>query len=293
MKKEVRNLYYKRKSKIARLTRRVVNAKKRIRRLRMLLRITLIFGLIYLSYFILSLNCWKFDLNDVSNLNPQIISVSGNNIVQYEKIAGVISEFEFPDYQIFKFSTKKIEKELEKLQPIKNVYIRRFFAPARIIVFIQERTPVFLIAPNNDTPPISAITRDGHYIGREFMPIPSKFKTTKILSYGTGDDDYENWDKKRVDEILKFIRKIETYSSQKVEYIDLRNKNDIYIKLEEDTLRIGAMDDNLDDRIKWIPTILPEIKTLKQKVKYIDLRWKGANYIKLDSENKNSKKPKE
>ena len=53
------------------------------------------------------------------------------------------------------------------------------------------------------------------------------------------------------------------------------------------------MDDNLDDRIKWIPTILPEIKTLKQKVKYIDLRWKGANYIKLDSENKNSKKPKE
>ena len=114
------------------------------------------------------------------------------------------------------------------------------------------------------------------------MPIPSKFKTTKILSYGT-DDNYENWDKKKVDELLRFIKTIETYSKQNVQYLDLRNKNDIYVKLDDVLLRIGALDDTTDDRIKTIPTILPEALSLKQKVKYIDLRWRESSYIKLDT----------
>lgn len=124
------------------------------------------------------------------------------------------------------------------------------------------------------------------------MPIPSKFKTTKILSYGTNDDDYENWDKKRVDELIKLTKTIEAYSKQKVIYIDLRNQNDIYVKLDDVMLRIGSIDDTLKDRIKSIPTILPEAKTLKQKVKYIDLRWKNTNYIKLDTEKPEQKQDK-
>ena len=57
-------------------------------------------------------------------------------------------------------------------------------------------------------------------------------------------------------------------------------------------LRIGSIDDTLKDRIKSIPTILPEAKTLKQKVKYIDLRWKNTNYIKLDTEKPEQKQNK-
>ena len=124
------------------------------------------------------------------------------------------------------------------------------------------------------------------------MPIPSKFKTFKILSYGN-QDDYEKWDKKKIDDILKFIKTIEVYSKENVQYIDLRNKNDIYVKLDDIALRLGMYDETIKDRIKWIPTILPKAKSLNKKVKYIDLRWQNAYYIKTEGSDTNSQNAEE
>ncbi len=281
-----RRQYYKRKSKIVKMKRKIVNARKRIRRFRMLLRVGLIFGLLYLSWRILNLEYWYLNPDDIMNMEPSVVQIEGRVITPAYKIADIIRTAETPDEQIFKYSTKPLEDSLSSLQTVKKAYVRRFWFPARIIVFLDEREPVFLIAPNNETPPISAVTKDGYYIDREFMPIPNKFKTTKILSYGTGGDDYEKWDKKRVDEILRFIKTIETYSKQKVVYLDLRNNQDVYVKLEDFLIRLGAFDDTTDERIKRIPTILPKAKTLEQKIKYIDLRWKDANYVKLDTSDK-------
>ena len=277
-----RRQYYRRKSRIMKLKRKVAVAKKRIRRFRMLIRVCLIFLLLYASYYMLNLRSWYLNPNDIMNLNPDVVKIEGNLITPVYKISDIIRTSEIPNEQIFKLSTKELEENLSKLQSVKKAYVRRFFLPARIIVIIEERVPVFLITPNIDSQPISAVTIDGHFMDREYMPIPTKFKTTKILSYGT-DDNYENWDKKKVDELLRFIKTIETYSKQNVQYLDLRNKNDIYVKLDDVLLRIGALDDTTDDRIKTIPTILPEALSLKQKVKYIDLRWRESSYIKLDT----------
>ena len=63
------------------------------------------------------------------------------------------------------------------------------------------------------------------------MPIPPEFNATKILTYGLAGDDYEQWDKKRVDEILKLIKTIEAYSKQDVKYVDLRNPKDVYVQI--------------------------------------------------------------
>lgn len=279
-----RRQYYKRKSKIVKMRRKIAAVRKRIRRFRMLLRVALIFAVLYFSWWVLNVSMWYLNPEDIMNMNKDVVKIEGNIITPEYKIADIIRTSEAPEEQIFKYSTKPLEESLSKLQSVKKAYIRRFWFPARFIVFIEERTPVFLIAPNDDSAPISAITQDGYYIDREYMPIPAKFKTTKILSYGTDEDNYENWDKKRVDELLRFIKTVETYSKQKVIYLDLRNKNDIYVKLEDILLRLGTFDSTTNDRIKWIPTILPETKTLSQKVKYVDLRWKDAYYIKLEKE---------
>lgn len=278
-----RRQYYRRKSKIMKLKRKVALAMKRIRRIRMLVRVFLIFLLLYSSYKILNLQAWYINPDDVLNMNPYVVKIEGNSITPLYKISDIIRTSDIPNVQIFRLSTKNLEENLSKLQSVKKAYVRRFWFPARIIVIVEERIPVFLISPNIESAPISAVTIDGHFIDREYMPIPSKYKTTKILSYGT-DDDYENWDKKRVDEILRFIKTVETYSKQRVEYLDFRNKNDIYVKLKDVSLRIGALDDTIYERIKTIPTILPEALSLKQKVKYIDLRWRESSYIKLDTE---------
>ena len=278
-----RRNYYKRKTKILALKRKIGYAKRRIRRLRMLVRVTLIFALLYFSYRVLNAHYWHLNPNDVLNMKNNVVTIEGNLITPEYKITDIIKTSDIEEGQIFKFQTKNMEDNISNLQSVRRAYVRRFWFPARIIVYVDELTPVFLISPNPDSAPISAITKEGTFIGREFMPIPSKFKTVKILSYGN-DDDYEKWDKKRVDEILKFIRTIETYSKERFEYLDLRNKNDIYVKLEDELLRIGVFDDTLKERIKGIPTILPKAKTLKQKVKYIDLRWQEANYIKLEGD---------
>ncbi len=119
------------------------------------------------------------------------------------------------------------------------------------------------------------------------MPIPPEFNATKILTYGLAGDDYEQWDKKRVDEILKLIKTIEAYSKQDVKYVDLRNPKDVYVQIGDIMLRLGEINESIYNRVKWIATILPEAQSkYGTKIKYIDLRWEDARYIKLDNNKK-------
>jgi cell division septal protein FtsQ len=87
------------------------------------------------------------------------------------------------------------------------------------------------------------------------------------------------------------VRTIEAYSKQKVQYIDLRNPRDIYVQLDDVSVRFGEFNDTIFKRAQWIATILPEVRRFPQRVKYIDLRWEDAHYIKLGEETEN-KKPK-
>ena len=287
--------YYKRKADIIKMKRKVANAKKRIRYIRMFLRVSLIVLLCYFSYWILNLNMWYINPKDIMDFNPGTVKIEGNLITPSYKVADIIRREEAPDEQIFKFSTKQMEESLSHLQSVKKAYIRRFWFPARLIVFVEERTPVFIIAPNDESAPIAAVTEDGHYIDREYMPIPTRYKTTKILSYGLNNDDYENWDKKRVNELLILIKTIEAYSKQKVIYLDLRKQDDVYIKLEDIMLSIGKIDESLSERIKRIPTIIAGTKASKEKIEYVDLKWQNSTYfIKLkDKPEKAGSKEKE
>ena len=56
----------------------------------------------------------------------------------------------------------------------------------------------------------------------------------------------------------------------------------IMIQLKGIKIRLGKLDDTVNERIKRIPSIIPQIQTLDKKIKYVDLRWKDANYIKLE-----------
>ena len=79
----------------------------------------------------------------------------------------------------------------------------------------------------------------------------------------------------------KIANSVENYSGEKVEYIDYRKTNDVYIKIKSSNIRLGALDSTVFERIKRIYTILPQITNLKGKIRYIDLSWDKVNYIKL------------
>lgn len=274
--------YYRRRLKANKMKRLIASRRSAIRNIRVILRLALIILMILFIIKVLKLRGWYINQDLLAIADPQVIKIEGNIITPKYKIIDLVRQIQLPNVQIFRLDTTEMEERISRLQPIKKVYIRRLWMPARINIIVEERTPVFLITPSADASPICAITTDGVLIDREYMPISSRFKTYKILTYGIGADNYEKWNKERVDEILLLTKAFETYSGQHVQYIDLRNPTDTYIKLEKVLIRFGEINDTALKRAKWIATILPETEKFKQKIKYIDLRWEDAHYIKLD-----------
>ena len=82
--------YYKRKADIIKMKRKVANAKKRIRYIRMFLRVSLIVLLCYFSYWILNLNMWYINPKDIMDFNPGTVKIAGNLITPSYKIADII-----------------------------------------------------------------------------------------------------------------------------------------------------------------------------------------------------------
>ena len=280
--------YYRRRLKANKMRRLIASRRRALNNFRVLLRLCLIVFIIFFALKVLRLSGWYLNQDLLAVADESIIRIEGNAITPKYKIVDLVRQVNLPNVQIFRLDTNEIEVNLLKLQPIKKVYIRRLWHPARLNIIIEERTPVFLITPALDAEPISAITTDGVFIDREYMPISPKFHTYKIITYGVRGDDYEKWNKSRVDEILRLTKAIETYGGQRVEYLDLRNPNDVYIKLEKVLIRFGEINDTSLKRAKWVATILPETEKFKQKIKYIDLRWEDAHYIKLDEQSSKS-----
>ena len=102
------------------------------------------------------------------------------------------------------------------------------------------------------------------------------------LTYGTKGDDYRTWDENKIKKILLLAKTLEYYSGEELKYLDIRNPKDIYAQLPDVKVRLGEMNSTINNRVKNIASILPQIKTLNKKIKYIDLQWEETQYIKLE-----------
>ena len=96
---------------------------------------------------------------------------------------------------------------------------------------------------------------------------------------------------RKVDELIKLTKAIETYSNQEVQYIDIRDKSDVYIMLKDYLIRFGAINDTAQSRAKWIASILPQAEKYGKKTKYIDLRWDDSHYIKIEGKKEEKENP--
>lgn len=275
-------LYQKRRLKVNKIKRRIASVRALLQRLRVLLSFFMILGIISLCYWALKLPQWYIDSSKLNSASSDVLKIHGNSITPDYKIINMVRQTQLPYTQIFRLDTTELEENISQLQPIKKVYIRRYWFPARLVINVDERTPAFLLAPNLESEPNSALTTDGILIDHDYLPLNPSFKAKKLLTYGVKDGLDEVWDKKRVDEILKLIKAIEAYSNQEVKYIDLRNQKDVYIMLEEHLIRFGEINDTSLTRARSIAAILPEAKKYNQKIKYIDLRWDDSHYLRLE-----------
>ncbi len=285
--KKINKHNIKRRLKQSKMKRKIRHTQRRIKTFRVILRLLLIVGLLYLCYHVIYMKSWRLPQDALSRLNSPALKISNNKIVPSYKILAAIRQIEIDDKAIFLIRTDEIKSSILRIEPIQDVYIRRFWFPARLDIIIKERIPSILIAPNEKVEPIAYFTRDGKLIGHEYMPLRVNYKTVKVLAYCTKDDDYRKWDKPKLNFIRKLAKTIEYYSDEDVEYIDFRTPGDVYVKLKSVLLRLGPVDEvNIEETTKKLtklPSLLPQVKLLDKNIKYLDLRWDKVYYIKLDS----------
>lgn len=245
--------------------------------MRFFLSVFFIFLLVYCS----KCRGWYMEKNAFNRIGGNSIEIINNNIVPSHKILALLKNNDVPNVPLYMARTDAIKKDLMKLDPVENVYIRRYAFPARIQIIIRERIPAITISPDAKVAPVAFFTTDGKLIGREFLPLKSNYKTIKVLSYGNKGDDYRKWDINKIKLIEKIAGYVETYSKEPVEYIDFRNPEDVYVKIKTVNIRLGKLDENVFKRIERIPSILPQVKLVDSKVKYLDLSWEKVNYLKL------------
>lgn len=269
-----------RRLKQAQMQRQVRKSQRRLSRLRVMYKFFLIVGIIGLIYFILKMPQWRLPSTAFDSLNSPSLEIVNNRIVPSQKILSALRRNQVPRQPIFLVRTENLKKSITQLEPIQDVYIRRFWFPARLQIIVIERTPIVTIAPNTDVAPIAFFSADGKLIGREYMPLSEEYNTVRVITYGSGDD-YRNWDMAKVNNFKKLAMLTERESGETVEYIDYRNPKDVYIKIPTVNIRLGSLNPSTFEKIQKLPSLLPQVKLVNKKLKYIDLRW-DSNYFKLD-----------
>ena len=244
----------------------------------LVMNVLIILSLVYLT----QMPQWYLDENIFSVSDSGALEILNNKIVSTKKILAALKTVEVPEVPVYMAKTDNLKEKLLQFPPVEEVYIRRYAFPARLQIILREREPFITISPDAKVQPVAFFTKDGKLIGREYLPLKPEFKTLLVLSYGNKGDDYSKWDLKKLQKLDRIARYIEVYSKEPVEYVDLRNPEDVYVKIKSVNIRLGRLDEHVNERIERIPSILPEVQLMDTKIKYLDLRWKDTNYLKLD-----------
>ncbi len=268
-----------------RLERKIRKKRKRVNRLKGFLRFVVTILLLYGAYHFFKLPQWYLPQDAFTKKDGKTVEIINNSIVPTSIIYEELQDVKVPRIPIFLMSVRPIKKEIFKIPVVKYIYVRRYGFPARIQIIIRERVPVAVIKTDLKSKPVAFFTADGVLVSnKNYMGLSETKSALKILTNSPKIDGF--WTVKKVEEISNIVKAVESYSGQKVEYVDMKNPNDVYVKIQTTSIRLGMLDSTVYERIKRIYTILPQIGDMGNQAKYIDLSWDKVNYLKLKKNKK-------
>ena len=258
--------------------------KKKLKKLKTFLRFILFWILIGCIYGLFILPGWYLREDAFSKPDGQTIEIVNNKIIPLNILYNSLREISVKHLPIFIMPITDIKRELKKNPAIKEIYVRRYGFPARIQIIVRERIPMAVIKTDINKIPVAFVTTDNVMVtNKNFMHLAESDSTLRIIV--KNPEFRKDWNVERVKYIDKIAKEVETYSGEKVRYVDMRNPNDVYIKIDSTTIRLGVLDSSVFERIKRIYTILPELNNVDEKIKFVDLSWDKVNYLKLQNKN--------
>ncbi len=263
-----------------RTERKLRKKRKKVDHLKTFLSSTLLICLILLIYEFFQLPQWYLPQDIFTNPTNEKVEILNNKIIPTYVINNNLKNVEVSKLPIFLASVDPIKKELYKIPVVKKVYVRRYGFPARVQIIIRERVPIAIIKTDINNKPIAFFTSDNVLVtNKQYMNLSDTSSLINIITTTQGLKT--DFSPEKFEEIEKIIQAVETYSNEKVEYIDLRKPNDVFVKIKTTNIRLGTIDNTVFERIKRIYTILPQITEVNSKIKYVDLSWDRVNYLKL------------
>ncbi len=263
--------------------------KKKLSQWKTFLRFVLFVSLLTCIYFLVTLPGWYLKNDAFSKPDGQTVEIINNKLIPSNILYNSLRELRVYHIPIFFMPVSPIKHELYKNNAIKSVYIRRYGFPARIQIIIRERIPMVVIKPDINQRPVAYATTDNVVVtNKNFMRFAQSDSTLKIIT--KNPEFRKDWTIEKIRYIDKIAKTVETYSKEKVQYVDMRNPNDVYIKIDSANIRLGVLDSSVFERIKRIYTILPQLDNVDEKIKYVDLSWDKVNYLKIQQEEQKTDK---
>ena len=135
-----------------------------VRRIYKLIRFIFILFIFYSAYRLCNAHYWYLPADTFTAKESKHVEILGNSIVSKEKILNELKTYQIPNKPIYKINPREIEERIEKLTPIRNAYVRRFWLPAKFLIMIEEVTPALIISPNEESPAVAAFALSGELI---------------------------------------------------------------------------------------------------------------------------------
>ncbi|MGN0006171.1 MAG: cell division protein FtsQ/DivIB [Candidatus Gastranaerophilaceae bacterium] len=249
------------------------------------LRALFIALIIFAGYKLLSLPMWYYPKDMFKTVKNKNFAIMGTYITPNDKVLAVMRKVQMPKVPLYMLDVKAFEDRISEIETVKSVHVRRYWLPARLQIVIEDKRPILIIAPDEKAKPAAFFVEGATLLSADLLPKDVKKYPLKVLTTGSDPkDNFIKWKEERIDSLLYLAGRAAEYTGSEVEYIDIRNPNDVYIKTKPVLIRLGEMNDTAYTRLASITTILPNLSKIEQKIKYVDLRWDVTKYVKIEGE---------
>ncbi len=214
------------------------------------------------------------------------ILVHGNQVATVEQIRdSIASVTKTPLYRV---NPRQLEKQIVALKAVKHAFVRRYALPQpRIVVEVLEEFPWASFSQGPEQPVESVIAQSGRMIPIKDFPTINQ---PQLVFYGRPG---MKMDHGNVAQWAKWVAYISEQTGEPVEYVDLRNSNDVQIQNGDLHLKLGIADTSLTRRLGRLTSVLAAIQPMKSRLEYIDLSLDNNIPLKVSKKEKEARDAKE
>jgi len=181
-------------------------------------------------------------------------------------------------------NTHDIEAQLKDRYPIiQDVQFRRHLFPAGITAIWTEYKPWALLVNHPNQPVPDRIISDNykpmsvkHY--QLPMAAHAEIILPKIIRGANQPLSPAQW--MTVD---RLIQQLQSIRPLKLQGVDLRNLNDVTAYYQQTAVRLGRFDGQINERLKALVYLVPEVLKRQGQLAWVDLRWEKQVILKLRS----------